>query len=188
MATKTFMEVEYDPTEEPVISISTLWVIFCLSVIALLLVLNSPGAASYTYGLYFSIALATVPFRSYQSWMKNTVMGIFGTLWKLFKILAIVGSFLLAIMFFLRVGYLGLSATVKIVVPDKWTLMVCETKMGNECYDTYVEIPGFKSSMECMLEGATRFRQQGFECGSNCKKDFGTVNVCDVICNANGCN
>lgn len=74
------------------------------------------------------------------------------------------------------------------ITPDKWTLMVCETKLNDvECYDTSYEIPGFKSAKDCLLEGAARFAKPGFECGSNCKKSEYGLNVCKDICNAAGC-
>lgn len=72
---------------------------------------------------------------------------------------------------------------------NSWTLMVCETKMSNnvECDDLSYEIPGFKSEKECLLEGASKFSKEGFECGKGCKKD-GILNICSVICNKAGCN
>ena len=67
--------------------------------------------------------------------------------------------------------------------------MVCDTKLNeSECYDTSYEIPNFKSQKECMLEGATRFQKQGFECGSNCEKTSIGTNVCKKICNKGGCS
>jgi hypothetical protein len=72
---------------------------------------------------------------------------------------------------------------------DQWTLMVCETKMENgmECYDNSYEIPGFRSAKECLLEGTSRFEQQGFECGRNCRIEHG-INVCSEVCNKAGCS
>lgn len=70
-----------------------------------------------------------------------------------------------------------------------WTLMVCSIKMDNgvECLENSYEIPGFKSQKECMLEGASQFSEEGFECGRNCRKDYG-ANVCSEVCNKTGCS
>ena len=72
---------------------------------------------------------------------------------------------------------------------DDWTLMVCKEKLNNaECYSNSYIIPGFKSSNACLLEGASKFKKEGFECGKNCKEtDYG-IRVCKEICNSSGCN
>lgn len=72
---------------------------------------------------------------------------------------------------------------------NSWTLLVCKNKMANdiECNDISYEIPKFKSEKECLLEGASKFSKEGFECGKGCKKKYG-LNVCSVICNKAGCN
>lgn len=72
---------------------------------------------------------------------------------------------------------------------NSWTLMVCQNKMPNniECNDLSYEIPGFKSEKECLLEGASKFSKEGFECGKSCKKE-GDLNVCSIICNKSGCS
>lgn len=68
--------------------------------------------------------------------------------------------------------------------------MVCESKMENgiDCFDNSYEIPGFKSAKECLLEGATKFDKQGFECGRNCRKEYAGINVCTEVCNKGGCH
>ena len=70
-----------------------------------------------------------------------------------------------------------------------WTLMVCKTLMDNgvECFDNSYEIPGFASAKECLLEGATKFSKEGFECGRNCRQSEYSVKVCSEICNKAGC-
>jgi len=89
---------------------------------------------------------------------------------------------------------LGIMALVllfnKYQADNSWTLMVCGSKMGNgiDCQDNLYEIPEFKSRKECMLEGATRFSKQGFECGRDCKNENGIINVCQEVCNAGGCS
>lgn len=71
---------------------------------------------------------------------------------------------------------------------NSWTLLVCASKMANniECDDISYQIPDFKSEKECLLEGASKFSKEGFECGKGCKKD-GELNICSVICNKSGC-
>lgn len=71
---------------------------------------------------------------------------------------------------------------------EKWTLMVCKTKLNDaECYDNSYVIAGFKSSKECLLEGASKFSKEGFECGKNCKEEGYGIKVCEEICNSSGC-
>lgn len=86
-------------------------------------------------------------------------------------------------------GWKVLVKVADFVTPDEWTLMVCETKLNNfECMDNSYEIPNFKSEKECMLEGATRFSKEGFECGSNCRITEYGLKVCKKICNKGGCS
>lgn len=60
---------------------------------------------------------------------------------------------------------------------------------GSQCQDNDYKIPGFESKNACMLEGASRFAKQGFECGSNCRpSESGILDVCDEICNKSGCS
>lgn len=69
---------------------------------------------------------------------------------------------------------------------DSWTLMVCKTKLNDaECQDNAYNIPGFKNLNQCMLEGASNFKEEGFECGKNCEDDG--IMICDEICNSKGC-
>jgi hypothetical protein len=71
---------------------------------------------------------------------------------------------------------------------EDWTLMVCKEKLNAaECYSTSYVISGFKGQKECMLEGASRFSREGFECGKNCKKRA-ELQVCKEICNSAGCS
>lgn len=78
---------------------------------------------------------------------------------------------------------------VDFITPDKWTLMICETKMGNgvDCQSNSYEIAGFSSAKECLLEGASRFSREGFECGRNCRKEY-SINICSEVCNKTGCS
>lgn len=106
----------------------------------------------------------------------------------------LVSSIFKAVVYLIIAGLLlwgGWKVLVKVadlIVPDKWTLMVCDEKFNNvECYSNSYTIPGFKSEKECMLEGATRFSREGFECGSNCKDD-GLLKICKKICNKGGCS
>lgn len=63
---------------------------------------------------------------------------------------------------------------IDFLTPDTWTLFVCKSKLNEaECYENSYEIPGFKTKKDCLLEGASRFSKQGFECGKNCKTDYG---------------
>lgn len=99
---------------------------------------------------------------------------------------------LIFIAFALWFGYKILSSgaeRIQELANSSWTLMVCKTKMENgvECFDNSYEIPGFKSAKECLLEGTSRFSKEGFECGRNCKKDYG-LNVCSEVCNKSGCS
>lgn len=100
-----------------------------------------------------------------------------------------------AVIYLIIIGvvlWFGWKAIVKIadfITPDKWTLMVCEDMLNaSECRDISYEIPNFKSQKDCMLEGATRFSKEGFECGSNCKMSEYGLNVCKTICNKGGCS
>ena len=78
---------------------------------------------------------------------------------------------------------------VDFLTPDTWTLLVCKNKLNEaECYDTSYEIPGFKTKKDCLLEGASNFSKEGFECGGNCKKTEYGLNFCKEICNSAGCN
>ena len=53
---------------------------------------------------------------------------------------------------------------------EDWTLMVCSAKLNAaECYSNSYVISEFKTQKECMLEGVSRFSQQGFECGKTAK-------------------
>ncbi len=71
---------------------------------------------------------------------------------------------------------------------EEWTLMVCKEKFDEAQCDTnsYV-IAGFESSKECLLEGASKFAKEGFECGKNCKENDYGLKVCEEICNSAGC-
>lgn len=98
------------------------------------------------------------------------------------------------IVFITIVGFLGwglwriMVNVADFITPTQWTLMVCDTKMGNgvECMSNSYVIPGFKSKKDCMLEGAGNFSHEGFECGSDCKEDHG-MKICKEICNKSGC-
>ncbi|MDO8664599.1 MAG: hypothetical protein Q7K44_03610 [Candidatus Liptonbacteria bacterium] len=71
---------------------------------------------------------------------------------------------------------------------ENWTLMICKEKLNDaECYSTSYVISGFKSSKECLLEGASKFKKEGFECGKNCKENDGGLKICNEICNSAGC-
>ncbi len=77
---------------------------------------------------------------------------------------------------------------VDFIIPDTWTLMVCKEKLNEaECMSNSYEIPGFKSAKECLLEGASRFSKDGFECGRNCRESEYSIKVCSEICNKAGC-
>lgn len=78
---------------------------------------------------------------------------------------------------------------IDFVTPDTWTLMVCKTIFhhGVQCYDNEYVIPGYKSKKECMEKGIEIASDKGFECGSNCKKDYGVM-VCKEVCNKAGCS
>ncbi len=70
---------------------------------------------------------------------------------------------------------------------ENWTLMVCDGMInGSQCRDNTYVIPDFKSSKECMIEGASKFKNEGFECGKNCKERDG-LKICKEICNSSGC-
>jgi hypothetical protein len=72
---------------------------------------------------------------------------------------------------------------------EDWTLMVCKEKLNAaECFSNSYVISGFKDQKECMLEGASKFSREGFECGKNCKKTQTGLQVCKVICNSAGCS
>lgn len=107
----------------------------------------------------------------------------------------LIGKLFTGFIYLIIIGivlWFGWKVIVKVadfIIPDKWTLMVCETKLNDsECQDISYEIPNFKSEKECMLEGATRFSKDGFECGSNCKMSEYGLNVCKKICNKSGCS
>jgi len=69
---------------------------------------------------------------------------------------------------------------------ENWTLMVCKTKLGKECQENSYVIPGYKSQKECMSAGILMAKNEGFECGKDCHME-GSLQVCDPICNENGC-
>lgn len=99
------------------------------------------------------------------------------------KFLKIVG---IIIVIILIINFL--SEITDFLTPDTWTLLVCKNKLNEaECYDTSYEIPGFKTKKDCLLEGASNFSKEGFECGNNCKKTEYGLNVCKEICNSAGC-
>jgi len=136
------------------------------------------------------ISLLFLPITKYQQWLKIQYDAIVKLIEALFTgAVTIVLVLVVGGLIFWGGGKL-LSKVGDAVTPDKWTLMVCKTKLNDsECYDTSYEIPGFKSARECLLEGASRFQKQGFECGSNCERGgFGSLNVCKEICNSSGCN
>jgi hypothetical protein len=66
--------------------------------------------------------------------------------------------------------------------------MVFKNKLNeSECYDTSYTLEGFKSQKDCMSEGISKFKKEGFECGLNCKTNNYGLNICDRICNSAGC-
>ena len=79
---------------------------------------------------------------------------------------------------------------IKYQEKHSWTLIVCKDRMANsvECDNTSYEIPGYKSSKECLLDGTVRFSKEGFECGGGCRKELGDINACEEICNISGCS
>jgi hypothetical protein len=71
---------------------------------------------------------------------------------------------------------------------EDWTLMICKEKLNEaECYENSYVIPGFKTSKECLLEGASKFAKEGCECGKNCRNKNG-LKICNEICNSAGCS
>ena len=71
--------------------------------------------------------------------------------------------------------------------PD-WTLTVCKEKLNTaECAETSYVISGYKSVKECLLDGTSRFKTEGFECGKDCREEDG-LRICKEICNSAGCN
>ncbi len=87
------------------------------------------------------------------------------------------------------IGWKTLIKVYDFIVPDSWTLMVCEEKLNDyECMTNSDVIPGFSSKHDCLLEGARNFSKQGYECGSNCKLRDSGLRVCKEICNKSGFN
>ncbi len=71
---------------------------------------------------------------------------------------------------------------------NNWTLISCKEKLNeSECYTTGYTISGFKSLNQCITEGFDKFKEEGFECGNNCKENSGGLMVCEEICNSGGC-
>lgn len=150
---------------------------------------NFAGDDGLSIGLIsLVIAAFFVPYRPYQKWLKVQGDALTKFVGNLFTGLFTIGAVLVVGGLILWGGWKLLAKTADVITPDEWTLMVCDDKLNYaECYNNSYVIPGFKSQKDCMLEGATRFASQGFECGSDCKDDYG-VKVCKVICNKSGCS
>jgi hypothetical protein len=98
------------------------------------------------------------------------------------------GATLVLLGILLSLGWKSLVWLGDAFTPDRWTLMVCEEKFNDvECDSNSDVIPGFKNKKECLLEGARNFSKQGYECGSNCRDEYGLW-VCKEICNKGGCS
>ena len=71
-----------------------------------------------------------------------------------------------------------------------WTLMICETPhFSGGCAENRYILEGYKSQTDCMEKGISLRNQAGFECGYGCHlSDGGGLQVCDKVCNENGCN
>lgn len=124
--------------------------------------------------------------------MRTFIQEIEKLVTSIINLIGIIFKFALCIIIGGLIVWLVWKALVKVadfITPDKWTLMVCEDMLNaSECRDISYVIPNFKSQKDCMLEGATRFSKEGFECGSNCKMSEYDLNVCKKICNKAGCS
>lgn len=135
----------------------------------------------------FALTLIVVPYKPYQKWLKTKCDKLLNFANNLFKGLFTVGVALVIGYLVLWGGWKAITKLGDFIIPDKWTLMVCDEKLNNyECYSNSDVIPGFDSKKDCLLEGARNFSSQGYECGSNCKDDYGLF-VCKEICNQGGC-
>lgn len=165
------------------------WLGFITFALAFLLGLSLKDEGSTQVVVVSALAaLFFVPYKPYQRWIKVQWDSIMRFLEKLFT--SVFAIILVLVVGFLIIwgGWKLLSKTADFITPDNWTLMVCDEKLNAaECFTNSYVIPGFKSEKDCMLEGATRFSKQGFECGSNCKEENG-IKVCKTICNKSGCN
>lgn len=71
---------------------------------------------------------------------------------------------------------------------ENWTLMICETKLeSGECDEIANEVSGYATQNKCAEAGVILSKKAGYECGLNCKKGSLGLNICEKICNKNGC-
>ncbi|OGV94726.1 hypothetical protein A3A66_01815 [Microgenomates group bacterium RIFCSPLOWO2_01_FULL_46_13] len=74
---------------------------------------------------------------------------------------------------------------------DAWDLTVCSSLMadGVQCQENSYVLKGYKTQAECMEKGIELAKNEGFECGKNCRQGDGWSGItCEVICNKEGCN
>ena len=71
---------------------------------------------------------------------------------------------------------------------DKWDLAVCKTvkEEGVSCFGNGYILKGYQTQAECMEKGLELAKKEGFDCGKNCREEYGVL-VCDIVCNKNGC-
>lgn len=70
---------------------------------------------------------------------------------------------------------------------ENWKLMICsESHWSGGCNEILYELEDYKLQRDCMEKGIQLNKGDGFECGLNCRID-NSFNVCERICNENGC-
>jgi len=167
------------------------WLGFITFAAATILLINLSSTGESDTVILFGCSLITTfffPYKPFQRWLKIKYDKLAKFTDDLFTAVFKIGAVLVIGGLFLWGGWKVLGKAADIITPDRWTLMVCDSKLNDyECYDNSDVIPGFKSKNECLLEGARNFSKQGYECGSNCKNDYG-VFVCKEICNQGGCS
>lgn len=167
---------------------TNIWVQWIAFISFLTLAIMS-GPEPYIQTITALLAVFFIPFKPYQKELKIKLTSVTKYLSTLLGSILTVGGVVLVVGIVIWFGWKVIVKLADFIFPDKWTLMICETKLNNfECMDNSYVFEGFKSQKDCMLEGATRFSKEGFECGSNCKmSDYG-LRVCKKICNKGGCN
>lgn len=54
------------------------------------------------------------------------------------------------------------------------------------CFENKYELEGYENQNECMEKGIVLSKGNAFECGYDCRVEYGT-NVCKRVCGKNGC-
>ena len=92
------------------------------------------------------------------------------------------------LLFLILLSGLVLSACTA-TSKDEWSLMICENVHSpGECGDIQYVLNGYQTQKDCMEKGIELNNEAGFECGLNCESGEFATQVCDEVCNRNGCS